>query len=313
MASRIDRLLERQAADLSSLEDREARRFLQVYEDARRELRERLDRVTIAPSEQRFTLQHMRVMLAQLEDGIRLLEQRLGRQLDETAAEMRERSASDLVDTIKGAEREFRDAGGAVEHEVLRRISDERGILLHRHSASRYAADLMTELQRQLALGVATGETYSQMRDRLTRADGSPLADMRGRAELIVRMEMSAAYNTAHTSAIQAAADVLDDPGDPDRLRRKASEHRDLRNHAFSRVIHDMTVDVREPFRVSVEAVRREHARLQAQRQAAGLKPRRLGGITWPIVGAHYVGMQQPCHFFDRGRVVPWRASWAST
>ena len=37
---------------------------------------------------------------------------------------------------------------------------------------------------------------------------------------------------------------------------------------------------------------------------------RRSGGILWPLVGAAYKGTNYPAHFNDRGRQVPFRASW---
>lgn len=45
---------------------------------------------------------------------------------------------------------------------------------------------------------------------------------------------------------------------------------------------------------------------------AAGAKlGKSIGGIVWPLVGDTYKGAAYPAHFNDRGRQVPWRASWA--
>jgi hypothetical protein len=307
--ARIDRLLERQAADLDRLDDREVVAFLHAYEDSRRELRERLSSSTIDPAAT-FTHQHLRVMLAQVEAGIRQLRERLGRRLDESQHRYEERANQNLLDVIRTAEPEFRDVGNALERGVLRTLTDrrvEQGIAIRRTSLDRYGLDLVDAIQRQLVLGTVQGETYGQLVNRLTRLEGSPFAELRGRAETIVRTEMSSAYDRAHQAALEHAAAVIDDPDDP--LLKKADETRDLRNHAISRVLDGMTAGVNEPFRVPVSAVRAANEKLNSERAAKKLSPRKLGGILVGQVGGFYVG-SHPFHYNDRGRQVPWRASW---
>jgi hypothetical protein len=308
--TRIDEILEQQGDDLSGLEDREVAAFLKAYEDARRELREKLAKVTVDHPDQRFTAQHMRVMLAQIEDGLRELRKRLQLQLDAATDRARQKALADLLATIKVAEPDFTDTGNRIEHAALRKIADSRGLLLHRHSVERYGEMLIGEVQRQLSVGLVSGETYTQLRDRLTAVEDSPFAQMRGRAELIVRMEMNAAYNGSHQASIESAAEILDDPDDPDPMLKKADEARDVRNHALSRVLDGMVVGPKEQFRVPQAEVAAEHAKLQAERRAKKLPERKLGGITWPLVGGFYVGLHHPAHFNDRGRIVPWRESW---
>lgn len=311
--SRIDDLLDQQGADLGALEDREVAAFLRAFEDARRELREKLARVLIDKPDQRFTAQHLRMMLAQAEAGIRDLRRRLQEQLDESTQRASAKALSDLIGVVKVAEPEFRDTGNRIEHEAMRRIGQNEGLLLHRHSLERYGAELVGAVQREMMVGLVSGETYNQLRDRITNVDGSPFAEMRGRAELIVRMEMGSAYNRSHQASIETAAELLDDPDDPDPMLKKADETRDARNHALSRVLDGMTVAPKDLFRVPRARVVAEHAKLQAERQARGLPVRQLGGITWPLLGDEYVGMHHPAHFADRGRIVPWRLSWATT
>lgn len=86
-----------------------------------------------------------------------------------------------------------------------------------------------------------------------------------------------------------------------DPVLRQIVEVRDTRNHPISRVIDRQVRPVGEPFRASV-------ADVDAMASAMG-RPR-TGSIYWPQVGSEYVGRSLPAHPYERGRIVPWRASW---
>jgi len=310
--ARIHELIRRQGEALDRLEDREVRAMLRAYDDARRELAEDLERMAASGLDRAtpFTAQHLRATMAQIEAGAKRMERRLGDVLSPAIGRAQARSLEDLLQVISSKEREFRDAGGRIEQEVLRRFSEDRGLLLHEHSIQRYGRDVVNRIQRELVVGVTRGQTWRQVAKRITGRDDSVLAGMKARGELIVRMELNGAYNDAHLTGIKSAASVLDEahPGDP--LGKKADEFRDLRNHALSRVLTGQWQLPNDPFRVSVAEVRAEHERLQEQRKARKLKPRRLTGTLWEQVGGYYVGNNYPAHYYDRGRIVPWRQSW---
>jgi len=310
---RIQDLLDKQGESLDRLTDREARRFLRAYEDARRELREELHRMAARNVDQLnpFTAQHLRVMQAQTEAGIARLQERLLETLDASVRKTQERSLGNLLRVIAKQEPSFVDAGGRIEHEVLRRFTADEGLLLHRHSIERYGRDLVSRIQRELVIGVTRGQSWRDISRRISGIENSVLAGFRSRADLIARMELNGAYNDSHLVSITEAGKALDEdrPGDP--MLKKADEYSDLRNHALSCVLDGQVRPPDQPFRVSVAKVRAAHKLLQAQRLAKGLKLRRLTGILWAQVGGHYEGMNYPAHYWERGRIVPWRASWA--
>ncbi len=302
--SRITDMLERQAADLDALHDREARRFLEALEDARRHLAEQLEamRVSGAADIQRWTVQHLRVGLAQAEAGVRQLEVRLGNVLDEQLRRQGEVAQTNLLAVIAANEREFRDAGGQVNVAVTRRLLEEQGLLLHRHSIRRYGAQLVEHIQRELVLGQTAGMTIRQVTQRVAGAGASVFGGMRHRAELIVRMELNRGYNDQHQAALEGAAAVLDAPGSDDPLLKRVDEYFDRRNHPLSRVLHGTTAKPRDEFRVSIAAVEAEARRLGKS----------VGGVVWRRAGANFAGFNLPAHFNERGRQVPFRASWAA-
>jgi hypothetical protein len=302
---RIDRILGQQGEALDRLDDRAAKAFLDAYEDARRELRERLWAATQNRGADTFTAQHLRVMLAQVESGITRLRDRLKQQVSDSRRKFEERALNNLVDIIRTAEPDFRDAGAQIETGILNKLAERRGLELYGVSVDRYGLDLVEAIHRQMVVGVVQGDTFAKLIDRITAVENSPFAALRGRAETIVRTEMATAYDRAHQAALEEAHAFLDDPDDPDPLMKRADEFRDLRNHPISRVLDGMTVPVGEPFRVPIAAVAAENAKLNAARGVA----RRVSGVLWPIVDGYYVG-NYPAHFRDRGRQVPWRRSW---
>jgi len=313
--SRVDRMLESLAGDLAKLHDREARAFLRTFEDARRELRERLDELIRSGMAEQlpYSAQFQRTMLAQVDAGARQLRLRLGRQLGEAVERQQRAALADLLGTIRQFEPDFLDVAGHIEVEALRRMTESQGLLLHTYSIDRYGADVVATMQRELAAGIAGGQTWRQLRDRLA-GPGGVLEGMKSRAELIVRMELNSAFNRYHLDAIKGTAAVLDrdlPADDPDRMMKKADEFLDLRNHAISRVLHGQVQDPDEPFRAPQVEVVRQHDLIQAARAAVSLPRRRLSGILWPLVGGSYQGANYPAHYWERGRIVPWRESWA--
>lgn len=313
--SRIQRLIERQGEDLARLHEREVQRFLRAFEDARRELLEELQRMELNGLDKAtpYTAQHLRVMLAQSTAGLRRLHERLGHELDDIVDVQGKTALENLVNTIKTAEPEFKDAGNQVDFEVVRRLNEERGLLLHRYSLDRYGAQLVEAVQRELVTGMTRGQTVRDLTARIAGLKGSVLEGAKLRAELIVRMELNRAYNDAHLTSLRGAHDVLDDVGDADPLLKRADEYTDLRNHAISRVLHGQVVGIEELFHAPRARVEAEHQVIQAARKRKRLPVRRLSGIVWRLDGADYVGLNYPVHFWERGRITPWRRSWEET
>ena len=100
MAS-IDAVLERHADQLARLTDDQARAFMRAYHDARRLLRERLDGLESIGQGGRWTAQHTRASLAQIEQGIAQMEQRLSGLLLNQSITMHSRAYRDLAQVVR--------------------------------------------------------------------------------------------------------------------------------------------------------------------------------------------------------------------
>lgn len=294
--SRIDHLLEQQADELAALEQSHVAAVLAAYEDARRALHERLRVLT--PGATPETEHRLRVMLAQAEHGVVELKQRLGVVLAGAEATSHRKAMRHLLKLVKTAEPTFTDSGGLVELAIVKRLAERQGLALHSFSVDRYGAQVVDAIQRELVSGVVQGMTTAELADRVAAAGGSVLSGLRGRAELIARMETSRAYNDAHLESIRELD--TQDPRPDDPLLKKLDEFIDHRNHPFSRAAHERTARPLDPFVVPV-------AEVQAEAKAMRRPP---GGILWQRVGGDYVGQNLPAHFNERGRIIAWRESW---
>lgn len=301
---RLQTLLDRQERALARLDDVQARRALDAFDAARRELADRLAAaLERTDGEVTFTVFDLARTQALVEQAAKSIQERLGLVVDESVAGARRMSGEHLVDFVEAAEPEFWTIGGNLRLDILARVSEPSGLLLHRYSVQRYGLDLVSRMQASLIQGVAQRLTYVQMRERLVGREFSALASMRPRAELIVRNEMSSAYNGAYTDEVTSLARRTRVEGDTDPLLLRISEYLDARSHPISWVLEGQTRDPDgPPFRASVAAVR---AKARALRKPGG-------GVLWRTEGASYVGETLPAHHWERGRVHAWRKSWAA-
>lgn len=298
-ASRITSILAEQSIELSRLQDTTARTLLRYVEDARRELRERLAQTVQAGKGGTFTAQHLRVALAQTEAAVATLTARMSAELSTVGTTTQRVATRNLLQTIRAHEGDLLDAGNRIEWGAVARLTQQGGLLLDTHSVARYGADVIGKVRQAMAVQMMTNATIPAMTNRIASSSGV-IAKLGGRAELIARMEVSNLYSQAHHAALEEAAAVLDDPGTPDPLLRQADEYADMRNHPISRVIHGMVTAIDKPWLVPVAEVDRMADRLKKS----------AGGVLWPQSGAYYVVGRYPAHFNDRGREIPYRASW---
>jgi hypothetical protein len=298
MPSRIERLLDRQAAELAKLDEKDAALVLRALDDGRRDLAERLRRLP----ESSWTAQHTRMALAETEAGIRQLQERLGVVLADQERRRHELAMEHLLRVLREQESEFAEVGGPLRTRMIARLSQDQGLLLHRHSVQRYGSELITRIQREIVLGQTSQMTLDQVVDRIVSTDQGVFASMRYRAELIARMEAGRQYDDGHQASLEEASDLLDDPDDPDPLMKRADEYSDQRNHPFSRALHGRLAPVKGEWEVPVAEVQ-----MWAEQLGKG-----MGGILWREEGGQFKGGRYPAHFNDRGRQVAWRRSWGA-
>lgn len=299
--SPLTQLLERQAEELDALEAAQRAAVLRAFEEARLQLQEELHRLIVAGKGDSFTARQLALSQAEVEAALRLFAQQLELPLGEAVQQSRTKAIEHLVATLDLQDPDFARVQGALNVRVIARLNEDQGLLLHRYSLQTYSSAVAAEVQRQLVVGaVRRADPYRMVQAIAGKLD-STITNRMARAELILRMETNAAYSRMTLAGLQESAALLDTPGRPDPLMRRADETRDKRNHPLSLVLNDMVAPLDEPFRVSVALVAAQAERMKKS----------PGGVVWPREGGFYVGMTYPAHFGDRGREVPYRASWA--
>lgn len=238
---RLDALLARVTRSVARLPARYEAAARATLREALAELRADMAQwlATAEEPEARFTAQRLRLARLLLEQGLRDLEQRLDVGIQETLYEMdseaMELSRENLRrETIMYASTFGLGAAAPIERAARIRRGEDLLMRRYRTSAARYAGQVRRDIQRQLAVGVAKNETFSQLTRRLQRIGGPRgLVALRGVvgeegavverieeglfrrygywAERLVRTEGIEAYNREHLRDLREHAEG--DPG----------------------------------------------------------------------------------------------------
>jgi SPP1 gp7 family putative phage head morphogenesis protein len=237
--------------------------------------------MSVPDADERYTAQRHRVTMLQLQTALDALEVRIREDLEPLLVQGDERaksmSARNLRKEVAAGSAAF-GVGQAPSYAAMMDIDrGERALVRHyRASAKRYAHNVRTDIQRQLAIGVATRETFEEMTTRLQRHGGPRgLVSLRGVigepgavaqrieeglfrryrhwAERLVRTEMIAAYNRHHMYQLDEA-DKLD-PGY--QMRWDATQ--DSRTCTICSGMHGKTVDVGKDFRTDARGRAQKH------------------------------------------------------
>lgn len=277
----IERLVAEQVGAVEHLEAGMLRPMLDVLNEAKRELQRDLRKwlSTVEDPTERFTAHHMRVMLRSIEGAISKLGVRLedwinhrplkATKLERAALEgMRAQQHKIGALAVKSLDSEIVRLGHVFGQSLVGPQLDvaavvARGdrLMMKRFpsSAARYSMHTAEDLRFQIAVGVARGETFEQLVQRLRRiggptgpiavrgifgAPGAIIEDIpeglfrryRHFAERFVRTEMMKAYNTMHDASIKLANDERR-PGSP-KFERRCDETMDGRTCAFCMSMH---------------------------------------------------------------------------
>lgn len=214
--------------------------MMPIMEQAERELSTRLNRwiAEHAPGDS-FTQKRYRNLLVQLRSVNRIGRQRLARRPSWVVSAARglgramRKQLGAIADMSNDhLQRELNELGrifAGTDHQVLNidmiRLQETGTRVIDKRleaTAARWGEGTWRDMKRQLAIGVAQGESIEEMTNRLTAlksGSSSPaesiMSRYKGWARRIVRTEMIWAYNVQHTNAIREAHEL-----DPEIMRR---------------------------------------------------------------------------------------------
>ena len=202
-------LMDLQHRRLASLRDRKSvDLMMQMLRKSRDELRQRLG--TMVGSPERFTGYQQRVMLAQVEDAMRMMVRRASAAVKQSVVLASDQSVLDTYQKLQAASRQFQMAEVSIPMpEVIRLVKGDS--LVHRIEderiakyATRWGLDGVAAMEQELAQSLTMGETVDAASRRLMGKD--VWIERQWQAERLVRTEFSFAYNATGRHALDAVA-----------------------------------------------------------------------------------------------------------
>lgn len=197
----LDRLIERGAVE----------RVRRVYQRATAEVLKKL--ANIGPLKKSLTEMQLRQILAQLISGQIHIAGEMAATLSNASREAQIDSLHSLLRGYKKLERHFTGKAPSLPIEEAARfaglIDKRRGSLLEQHESSmrRYGRMVVAEINIELKISLAAGETLDEARDRVDKViDGETW-----QAERIARTETSWAANITHVDGIKEIAQEVPD------------------------------------------------------------------------------------------------------
>jgi SPP1 gp7 family putative phage head morphogenesis protein len=241
----VERLVWDNVHSVEALEAPALRAVLPVLKEVRDELRRDLARwLATAPNgAERFTAQRLRVALRQVEGAIQAaarLEPAMASALKMGRNDAGTLAVSSLDTEIARFGSIFGESIRPIQLDTAAVIARGDRLLWKRHmvSAARYGGQVGDDIRHQLAVGVARGETFAELKARLVRHGGPRgLVALRGRlgdpdvvaehiseglfaryrwwAERLVRTELMHGYNLQHREGIALLNQNLDAGQEP--------------------------------------------------------------------------------------------------
>lgn len=213
-ARAFDQAVKLHRAALDRLLDKRSLPSLQkFYEGAQAELARKLNRLYRAGRQDTMTALQLRQMLEQVKLAQKDIAQELAAGLRPVAKEAQREGVRQVARTFVDLEKHYTGATITVpleEAATFAGLVEGRAPSLIRSidtSFARYGATVTQQIEKELALSLATGDTQAEAINRIERAANIEW----WRAERIVRTELSMSYNSGHVASTQLLGDEFDD------------------------------------------------------------------------------------------------------
>lgn len=185
-------------------------RLRKLYADAQAQLEKKLAR-SVGRGMEPFTAHQYRVLLAQVQQGQMQIAHRLGAESERVTVETQTDALRGITRQIKRLEAAHGATSTTLPIEEVARfagiIDKHKASLLQQNvtSMKRYGASLVTKMQNQLAMALATGASNHEAIEALAKT-----ADVEWyRAERIVRTEQSWAAHLSIAEGIKSSREAL--------------------------------------------------------------------------------------------------------
>jgi hypothetical protein len=253
----VEELLARQSEEMQGLTAERVAAVLRLYRETRADLLQRLEILEDTGRGDRFTAQHYRNALLQIEAGIETMDGRMTGQLVDGLGIANRMAGSHLAQQVAAGQKQWRGTVRPLPTSVAVAMREGETLLLpqFKSSVDRYGNELIRGMQQRMAISLQAQESLFETRNRIFKDYLQPLRTVKmGRemvpptayfAERIVRTELVSSYNVTFNAHLDQAA-----AQDPKLRRRWSSALSERRTCPVCRQMHDQTVDTGEPFKV---------------------------------------------------------------
>jgi hypothetical protein len=301
----IDRIVDQEQAWLAAQENATLNDLTRLYQDTLLDIHSQLASL---PNDT-MTYRHLQAIEAQLDVLISEMhnsqQTRLEKDLQATYKESlyRERNTwirlEEFFQQPKVAE-QFRNFLPVVPQQAIKALVQVASIPMARFSEA-VASDVRSSLAKSLLLGEGAHSAARRLEREGFDSD-------RGYLQLVARMELSRAQNTAKANLIEQVNKKHSELDLWQMVRDRIDRSAKTRNFWLSWAINNTVRNVSEGeyFECHWPTIRQTQ---QEWRQITGKKVSELA-VVWEKFSEGYRGMAVPAHFNDRAVLLPWRPAW---
>lgn len=193
----VQEMAEDHASMVLSLSEKEAKRVLKSYENVRRELRDRLDKIPSGT----FTAQKMNATLVQLDLAIQKMGKGLVGDMKDSVTMASEKGIEDLIKELKKWDKKFTGAIKSINIKAVEAAADTQKFLFNQYDASidSYNAFLRSKMAQSLTESVVAEDSMSDVVGRL----GKVFLGEQWKLEQITRTELHGVYARGKLSGMK--------------------------------------------------------------------------------------------------------------
>lgn len=193
----VQRIADQHIERIGRLEESEARRLISRYTEIRQQLRDRLD---LLPQD-KFTAQHLRGVILQVETAILAMKESLVKEMTDAGDRITQEGINDLLSEIKFYEKEFTGAVIPINVNAAVIANTNREYLFNRYDASldAYSAAIRADMVR----AISTASIEQITTDELVRRISRFLIGEEWKLRRVARTELHHVYNAAKQTTME--------------------------------------------------------------------------------------------------------------
>lgn len=157
----IDKIMQRSAERVVSMEEREARKILKAYREARQAMKNRL----LTTPDNTFTETVLESRLVQVEQGISILESRLNDTIYFGFEALSDQGIEDSVSEVRKMERQFIGAVSRIDLDTILDSTERRNYLFNQYESSikSYNNSMRNGFRNIMTQGLIQNKSWSQI------------------------------------------------------------------------------------------------------------------------------------------------------